>query len=214
MRRIENPDDIAEGLAALGRADARLLPVIEAAGPVPLRRREPGFEGLARIIVAQQISVAAATAIWNRFAVAVDPLTPERFLAVAPEDLRAAGLSAPKVRTLAAISAAVAGGEVDLEAVAGLPPEEAHRVMTRISGVGPWTADIFLLFCAGHPDVWPGGDLALQHAVRIAFGLDTRPAEKPCRAIAEAWAPWRGVAARLFWAYYAAVKDGRDAVPA
>lgn len=214
MRRIENPDDIAEGLAALGRADARLLPVIEAAGPVPLRRREPGFEGLARIIVAQQISVAAATAIWNRFAVAVDPLTPERFLAVAPEDLRTAGLSAPKVRTLTAISAAVAGGEVDLEAVAGLPPEEAHRVMTRISGVGPWTADIFLLFCAGHPDVWPGGDLALQHAVRIAFGLDARPAEKPCRAIAEAWAPWRGVAARLFWAYYAAVKDGRDVVPA
>ncbi|KPL53936.1 hypothetical protein ABB55_18395 [Prosthecomicrobium hirschii] len=214
MRRIESEDDIAAGLAALADLDPRLAAVIARAGPVPLRRRPPGFEGLARIIVAQQISVSAATAIWTRFAALVDPLDPARLLAASAEDLRGAGLSAPKVRTLRAISEAIVAGAVDLEQVAAYAPEEAHRVMTAISGVGPWTADIFLLFCAGHPDIWPGGDLALQHAVRIAFDLEARPAEKPCRAIAEVWAPWRGVAARLFWAYYAAVKEGRDTLPA
>ncbi|MEJ1159830.1 DNA-3-methyladenine glycosylase family protein [Prosthecomicrobium sp. N25] len=214
MRRIETLDDIQEGIAALAAADPRLVPVIAVAGPVPLRRREPGFEGLARIIVSQQISVSAATAIWNRFAAAVDPVLPEAFLAADPEALRAAGLSAGKVRTLTAIARAVAGREVDLDHVAGCSPEEAHAAMTRIHGVGPWTADIFLLFCAGHPDVWPGGDLALQHAVRMGLGLEERPAEKLCRGIAEPWAPWRSVAARLFWAYYGAVKEGRDVLPA
>lgn len=214
MRRIRTTDDIREGLAALVAADPRLEKVVEIAGEVPLRRREPGFEGLARIIVAQQISVSAATAIWNRFAAVVDPPTPERFLAVGPDALRAAGLSAPKVRTLTAVAEAVRDGAVDLERAADLDPAEAHVAMTKIHGIGPWTADIFLLFCAGHPDVWPGGDLALQHAVRIAFALDARPGEKPCRAIAEVWSPWRGVAARLFWAYYAAVKQGRDTLPA
>jgi len=214
MRRIDCDDDVAAGLVELGRIDPRLAAVIEIAGPVPLRRRPPGFEGLARIVVAQQISVSAATAIWTRFAALVDPLDPARLLAATAEDLRGAGLSAPKVRTLRAISEAIVAGAVDLEQVAAYAPEEAHRVMTAISGVGPWTADIFLLFCAGHPDIWPGGDLALQHAVRIAFAMEARPAEKPCRAIAEVWAPWRGVAARLFWAYYAAVKEGRDTLPA
>lgn len=214
MRRIETLDDIEEGIRALVAADPRLGTVAAVAGPVPLRRREPGFEGMARIIVGQQISVAAAAAIWGRFEQAVAPMTPSAFLTASPESLRAAGLSAPKVRTLTAIAEAVLAGRVDLEAVAWLDPVEAHAVMTAIPGVGPWTADIFLLFCAGHPDIWPGGDLALQQALRIAFGMEAKPAEKPCRALAEAWSPWRGVAARLFWAYYAAVKEGRDALPA
>jgi DNA-3-methyladenine glycosylase II len=214
MRRIETAADIEKGLRALAAADPRLEAVIATAGPVPLRRREPGFEGLARIIVAQQISVTAAAAIWGRFAATVDPVAPEGLLAATPEALRAAGLSAGKVRTLTAIAEAVRDGSVDLDAVALMAPEDAHAAMTRIHGVGPWTADIFLLFCAGHPDVWPGGDLALQHAVRMAFGLEGRPAEKACRGLAACWAPWRGVAARLFWAYYAAAKDGRDALPA
>ena len=99
------------------------------------------------------------------------------------------------------------------EAVADLPPVEAHAAMTALHGIGPWTADIFLLFCAGHPDIWPGGDLALQAAVMEAFGLDTRPGEKLCRAIADDWAPWRSVAARLFWAYYKVCRDGRSSLP-
>ncbi len=214
MRPIETIDEIEAGLAALAKLDPRLEAVITRAGPVPLRRREPGFEGLARIIVAQQISVSAANAIWNRFATVLETVTPEHYLAASNDALKAAGLSAPKIRTLSAVAEAAAEGTVDLVGLAALAPEEAHAVITRFPGIGPWTADIYLLFCAGHPDIWPAGDLALQHAVRIAFNLEARPSEKPCRAIAADWAPWRGVAARLFWAYYGAVKAGGDALPA
>lgn len=213
MRRIECQDDIDAGLAALRDLDPRLDAVMEIAGPVPLRLRPPGFEGLARIIVAQQISVGAAEAIWNRFAATLGAVTPEAYLDATPEALRAAGLSQPKVRTLGAIAEACAGGAIDLAAVAEMPAEVAHVEMTRLKGVGPWTADIYLLFCAGHPDIWPAGDLALQNAVQDAFTLEARPAEKPCRAIAEAWAPWRGVAARLFWAYYRVRRGLREAAP-
>ena len=213
MRRIETPEDIAAGLAELQRLDPRLVPVVALAGDIPLRRRPPGFEGLARIIVSQQVSVASATAIWNRFAAVVEPLDPARLLALADADLKAAGLSAPKLRTLRAVSEAIVNGRIDLEAVAGFDPAEAHAAMTALHGIGPWTADIFLLFCAGHPDIWPGGDLALQSAMADALGLEARPAERPCRAHAELWSPWRSVAARLFWAYYGARRAGREAVP-
>lgn len=212
MRRIDTDDDVAAGLADLARLDARLAPVIAVAGPVPLRRRPPGFEGLARIVVAQQVSAQAATSIWNRFATtvggSVEPAILGRF---DDETLRGAGLSAAKVRTLRAVAAAVAEG-LDLEAAAFEPVEEATRRLTALKGIGPWTAEVFLLFCAGHPDVWPGGDLALQAAVGDAMGLAERPSEKLCREIASAWSPHRGVAARLFWAYYAARRDGREGV--
>lgn len=212
MRRIETDEHVAEGLDALVQLDPRLASIRVVAGDIPLRRREPGFEGLARIIVSQQVSVAAATAIWDRFAQRVAPLEPEIFLTTRPEDLKLAGLSAPKIRTLTAISEAVVEGRIDLEAVADLEPDAAHQAMTLIKGIGPWTADIYLLFCAGHPDVWPGGDLALQAAVGEAFGLGERPAEKACRALAEVWHPWRSVAARLFWSYYKARREGREGV--
>lgn len=212
MRRIAHDDDVAEGLSALRAIDARLAPVIAVAGPVPLRRREPGFEGLARIVVAQQVSALAATSIWNRFETtvggAVDPAALARF---DDETLRGAGLSAAKVRTLRAVAAAVESG-LDLCGVADLPVAAATENLTRIKGIGPWTAEVYLLFCAGHPDVWPGGDLALQQAVADALGLAERPAEKLCRNVAAAWSPWRGVAARLFWAYYAALRRGREGV--
>ena len=140
------------------------------------------------------------------------PLEPEIFLTTRPEELKAAGLSAPKIRTLTAISEAIVDDRIDLEAVADLEPEAAHQAMTVLKGVGPWTADIYLLFCAGHPDIWPGGDLALQNAVGDAFGLAERPGEKPCRLLAEGWHPWRSVAARLFWAYYKARREGREGI--
>lgn len=213
MRRIERDEDVAAGLADLVRIDPRLGPIVDTAGLVPLRRRPPGFEGLARIVVAQQVSAQAATSIWNRFEATlggrVDAATVDRF---DDETLRGAGLSRPKVRTLRAVCAAVATG-LDLEATADLPVEAAIERLVVVKGIGPWTAEVFLLFCAGHPDVWPGGDLALQAAVGDAFALSERPDERACRDLAAAWAPWRGVAARLFWAYYAARRDGRDAAP-
>ena len=213
VRRIETMEDIERGLAELKRLDPRLVAVHAVAGEFPLRRRPPGFEGLARIIVSQQVSVASAEAIWTRFAATVTPFTPETLLDRAPEVLKAAGLSAPKLRTLTAVATAVAEGRIDLEHVADLPEADAHAAMTALHGIGPWTADIFLLFCAGHPDIWPGGDLALQNALADAFQMNQRPGEKPCRSIALAWSPWRSIAARLFWAFYKARREGREMTP-
>lgn len=206
MRLIETLDDVAEGLDALARADRRLVAVIETAGPVPLRRQPAGFEGLARIVVAQQISVAAAASIWGRLEAGLGTVTPETFAACPDEIARSYGLSRGKAKTLKAAAEAALDGRIDFAALSAVSVDEAHAALTPLPGIGPWTADIFLLFCAGHPDVWPGGDLALAAALHHAFGLDARPDARASVAIAEAWAPWRGVAARLFWAYYGAVK--------
>jgi DNA-3-methyladenine glycosylase II len=213
VHRIETIEDIATGLAELVRLDPRLARIIEISGEIPLRRRPPGFEGLARIVVSQQVSVASAEAIWNRLAARVAPFEPATLLTTPDADLKTVGLSAPKIKTLLAVARAVIDGTIDLEAVADLAPADAHRAMTALHGIGPWTADIFLLFCAGHPDIWPGGDLALQAAVMEAFGLEARPGEKTCRAIADLWQPWRSVAARLFWTYYKVRREGRNSLP-
>ncbi|MDK9697824.1 MAG: DNA-3-methyladenine glycosylase [Siculibacillus sp.] len=213
MRPIECDDDVGAGLVELMRLDPRLVPVVEIAGVVPLRRRPPGFEGLARIVVAQQVSAQAATSIWNRFEATVGGcVDAEAIGRFDDEMLRGAGLSRPKVVTLRALVAAVEAG-LDLGAIARAPVAEAAEKLTAVKGIGPWTAEVFLLFCAGHPDVWPGGDLALRQAVGDAFDFPERPDERVCREIAAAWSPWRGVAARLFWAYYAARRQGREGAP-
>lgn len=210
MQRISCDGDVAAGLVELARLDPRLARVIEIAGSVPLRRREPGFEGLARIVVAQQVSAQAATSIWNRFEATVGGVVDPAAIRVHDDAvLRGAGLSAAKVRTLRAVVEAVEAG-LDLVALADQPIATATGTLTGIKGIGPWTAEVFLLFCAGHPDVWPGGDLALQAAMADGLGLEGRPTERVCREHAAVWSPWRGVAARLFWAYYAARRDGRE----
>ncbi|TBW36254.1 DNA-3-methyladenine glycosylase 2 family protein [Siculibacillus lacustris] len=216
MRPIETDEHVALGLAELRRIDSRLGPVIDLAGSVPLRRRPPGFEGLARIVVAQQVSAAAATSIWAKLEATLGagidrPVTAATIASHDDATLRGAGLSAGKVRTLRAIAAACEEG-LDLAAVADHDAAEAIEKLVLIKGIGPWTAEVFLLFCAGHPDVWPAGDLALRQAVGEALGAELRPSEAECRAIALAWQPWRSVAARLFWAYYAARRAGREGV--
>jgi DNA-3-methyladenine glycosylase II len=206
MRPIETEDDIAKALADLLIADPKLIPVAEIAGAVPLRRRSGGFEGLANVIIGQQISIAAAAAIWERFKTAVDPFTPDQLLLTPEETLRTAGLSRAKIRTLTGIAEACRGGLV-LEALHDLPAEEAVTAMIALKGIGRWTAESYLLFCVGHPDVFPAGDLALQSAVHHGLKLRKRPDEKRLRKGAEKWSPWRGVAARLFWAYYRARRE-------
>lgn len=210
MRRIEDEDDVAIGLAELVRIDPRLGPIVAASGAVPLRRRPAGFTGLARIVTAQQVSAAAATSIWARVegVIGVEPRA-EEIARHTDEALREAGLSAAKVRTLRAIAEACIAG-LDLEACAQADEADAVAALTAIKGIGRWTAEVYLLFSAGHPDVWPAGDLALQVAVGDGLALEARPSEKTVREIASAWAPWRSVAARLFWAYYAARRDGRE----
>ncbi len=212
LKPIDTERDIRRAMKALIAADPRLKPIAETAGPIPLRRRAGGFEGIAAIVTAQQISTTVATAIWGRLEAAIAPFTPEKFLATPEEALRAAGLSGAKVRTLTGIAAAALDG-FDLVAVHDLPGEEAMAAMTALKGIGPWTAEIYLLFCVGHPDIFPAGDLALQVAVQDALRMRKRPDEKRLRKIAEKWSPWRGVAARLFWAYYRARRDAGKAAP-
>jgi DNA-3-methyladenine glycosylase II len=203
VRTIETTADLEEGLAHLVRRDKRLKAVAKVAGVLPLRRRAPGFGGLARIITGQQLSVASADAIWSRFALAFPEMTADAVLKARVPRFRKAGMSAAKIKTLRAIASAVRDG-LDLDMLAHMPAEEAHAQLTAIHGIGPWTADIYLLFCLGHPDVFPAGDLALRVAVGDAFGMDGPVAPAPLAEMAEAWSPWRSVAATLFWAYYAA----------
>jgi DNA-3-methyladenine glycosylase II len=210
LKPIETEREIRRALKALLAADPRLVAVAEIAGPLPLRRRVGGFEGIASIITSQQISIAAAASIWARFTAAVVPFTPEQFLLTSEDALRAVGLSSAKVRTLTGIAAATADG-FDLIAVHDLPAEQAMATMTALKGIGPWTAEIYLLFCVGHPDIFPAGDLALQSAVHSGLKMRKRPDERRLRKLAGKWSPWRGVAARLFWAYYRARKAAAKA---
>lgn len=207
-RLIDCEDALNEALAGLIALDAELIgQLVEVGGPPPLRRREAGFAGLAAIIVSQQVSVASANAIFGRLEARFHPLSAENLLAADEETLRACGLSTPKMKGLRALARAVVEEGLDLAALATMDALEAHRALVRVSGVGPWTADIFLLFCVGHPDAFPEGDLAMQEAARIALALETRPDARELAVIAERWRPFRGIAARLLWAYYSAVKS-------
>lgn len=205
-RFIETEEDIRAGVRALRRKCAIMRRVHDAAGDPPVRRRPSGFEGLARIVVSQQLSAASAGAIWARCIGTIAPFGAAQILAASDETLRAAGLSGPKIRTLRAVAQAVAGEGLDLTALDGASEEEIHTALTRVSGIGPWTADIFIMFCLGRADAFAAGDLALQLAAQKAMGLGARPGAIELAAIAERWRPWRGVAARLLWAYYAAGK--------
>jgi DNA-3-methyladenine glycosylase II len=210
MRTIDSEADIAEGLDYLLKRDRRLRQVLEVAGTVPLRRRPDGFEGLARIIMGQQVSVASAEAIWGRLIAAFPGMQVETIRNATDDALRAPGLSLAKIRAVRAAATAMSDG-LDLAGLADLPAEEAHRRLTAVKGIGPWTADVYLLFCVGHQDIFPAGDLALRNAVGDAFGLAALTIEET-EAVAVKWSPWRGVAAWLFWAYYRA-KRQRTALP-
>ncbi|MDP2119610.1 MAG: DNA-3-methyladenine glycosylase 2 family protein [Hoeflea sp.] len=212
MRRIDSADDIADALSELARCDARLARAIALAGPVPLRRKPPGFPALAEIILSQMVSKASANALWRKLELAAGEISPAAVLALSPDALRVAGLSGAKAATLQRVGAGVLAGDLDLDRLCDLDGQEAIQAMTAIKGVGPWTAEVYLLFCAGHPDIFPAGDVALQSAAAQVLGLDARPGAKALADLARPWSPWRGVAARLLWAYYAAVMR-RDAAP-
>ena len=215
---VYHPGPLIDGEEALGAAVAQLRALdpdligklIAKAGPPPLRRREPGFAGLCWIIVSQQVSTASANAIFKRVETNLSPLGPASVLAADDATLRACGLSLAKMRALRALATAVEAGALNLAGLAPLAAEEGHRALVAVKGIGPWTADIFLLFCLGHPDAFPAGDLALQEAARLSLGLKKRPDAKALNKIAERWRPLRGVAAHLLWAYYRVAQQGRE----
>lgn len=203
---------LAEGLTALAGLDPVMARMIEAGAVPPLRKRDPGFEGLVSIVVSQQLSTASANAIFSRLKAKFPQLGPAALAGASDDDLRQTGLSAPKIRTLRAIATAITEGHLPLDGLHELPADEAHQRMIAVKGIGPWTADIYLLFCLGHCDAFPTGDLALQEAARIAYDLDARPRDKAFVALAERWRPWRGVAAAVLWSYYRIAK-AREGAP-
>jgi DNA-3-methyladenine glycosylase II len=206
---METDADVRAGIRALRRKCPHLRRVHEQTGDPPLRRHAAGFEGLARIVVGQQLSIASAEAIWRRLTLAVRPMAPETFPKLTDDALRQAGLSRGKVRTLRAVCAAMEDG-LDLAKLAHEPDAGVHDALTAVPGIGPWSADIFLLFCLGRADAFAPGDLALQTAVANALGLEERPSREALLSIAERWRPWRGVAAHLLWAYYKIAPMGEE----
>jgi DNA-3-methyladenine glycosylase II len=203
---LHTQDDLEAGLKKLIAADPRLAPVAAKAGTFALRRREAGFPGLCAIVCGQQLSTASAAAIRDRLFKAFDPFHHDAVRAARADRLKRLGLSNNKIRSIKEIGKAVARGAIDLDAVGNMDADVAHAELVKLHGVGPWTADIYLLFCLGHADAFPAGDLAVQEAAKIALGLRKRPGPERLTKIAEAWRPWRGVAAHLMWAYYHAVK--------
>jgi DNA-3-methyladenine glycosylase II len=209
---LHSQADLDAGLAQLILADPRLKPVAEKAGAFDLRRREAGYAGLCAIVCGQQLSVASAAAIRDRLFAAFDPFHHDAVRGARADKLKRLGLSAAKIKSIKEIGKAVAKDRIDLNAVGNMDADAAHAALTALHGIGPWTADIYLLFCLGHADAFPAGDLAVQESARIAFNLHKRPDAKQLTKLAQVWRPWRGVAAHLLWAYYHAVKK-RDVVP-
>jgi DNA-3-methyladenine glycosylase II len=205
-RIIETPEDVAEGADWLARAEPRFAHALEATGPLPLRRRPDGFPTLLSAIVSQQVSVAAASAIWGRLESA-GAVTPAAVAAAEEAVLRGCGLSRQKI----GYARAIAESGIDFAALRSMPDEAVVAELVRIKGIGVWTAEIYAMFSLGRADVFAPGDLALQESAARLFALEARPGEKALRAMAEAWSPWRAVAARLLWAYYR-VEKGREGV--
>ncbi len=201
-RIIHSNACVAEGAAWLAAAEPRFAQALEATGPLPLRLRKDGFEALFGAIVSQQVSVAAADAIWGRLKDA--RLTGPRKVTWASEEaLRECGLSRQKVRYAKALAAA----NINFAGLRDAPLEEVVSTLTDVPGIGIWTAEIYAMFSLGRADVFAPGDLALQEATRLLWDLDARPKERALREMAQAWSPWRAVAARLLWAYFRVAKD-------
>lgn len=212
MTVIRGDDDITNGLTALFALDPSLSLIASRCGPVPLRLSEPGFAGLASIVVSQMVSRASADAIWGRIVAGTQVMTADRYLAVHPDIAAGFGLSRAKAQTLQRIATAVAEGGLDLEALSQIDAATAMAELTAVKGVGPWTAQVYLMFCGGHADIFPAGDVALQAAVAHALDMEARPTARQLAVLSEKWSPWRSVAARLFWSYYAAITR-REALP-
>lgn len=166
-----------------------------------------GFAGIAKVICGQQLSVQSAAAIWGRFALLPGALAPHSYLDLDEETVRGAGFSRGKFVAVRAIAEAVLAGNLDFDVVDALPAEDAVRALVAHKGIGPWTAEVYLLFCAAHPDIFPAGDLALLKAAHHGLGLDARPSIKEMVGMARSWSPHRSAAALLLWRYFAILRD-------
>ena len=211
---LHSQGDLEDAITALVAQDPRLRPILDIAGMPALRRREPGFAGLAAIVCGQQVSTASAAAIWGRLTAAFDPFHHDALRKARADRLGRLGLSAAKIKTLKNLAREIAAERLNLDVLANEDADAAHHTLTALHGIGPWTADVYLLFCLGHGDAWPAGDLAVQEAVRIGLGLKARPTAQQMAPLAEPWRPLRGAAAHLWWAYYRAMKKREGVIGA
>lgn len=201
-RIITCAQDVAEGAAWLAAKDARFATALRRVDPVPLRLRPDGFHSLLDIIVSQQVSVASADAIRERMACA-GLTSPKTVLNAGEDGLRAAGLSRPKVR----YAIALAEADLDYAALHHMKDDGVRETLCAVNGIGPWSAQIYLMFCMGRTDAFAAGDLALQEAAKVLFELDTRPTAQALEEMSQDWSPWRSVAARVLFAYYRVIKN-------
>lgn len=203
-----DPAEISAARNHLAALDPAIARAHRATPEFPWRVWEGGYAGLIKIIIGQQVSVAAADAIWARLKAGLGEATPDRVLAFDIDGLKTFGLSAPKARYVRAIAEAQAAGAIDFDQLPHLDDEAALASLVALKGVGRWTAEVYLMFCEGRLDFFPAADVALQEGLRLADGAETRLDIKALYARAEAWKPHRGVAAHLLWAYYGGVKRG------
>ncbi len=196
------PEFIRDALDDIATRDADLATALQEFGYPAPRIREPGFGSLINIIIGQQVSVHAAAAIRGRLEAAVNPLTPETFLAAGDDAIRAVGFSNRKVEYGKGLAETILNGTLETERLAELDDDEVTKVLTGIRGLGRWSADIYMLFALGRADAWPLDDLAIQVAVQKLKRMRKRPDRKRMEAVAKRWRPYRGVAALFLWHYY------------
>lgn len=195
-------ESFLEGLSVLAEVDTDLARIISAIGPPPLWSREPGFSTMIHIILEQQVSLASAQAAFTKLNASVSELTPERFVEFTDESLKEFGFSRQKTTYCRGLAQAILQGELDLEELSRLDDTSARNKLTELKGIGPWTADIYLLMALLRPDIWPSGDLALIKAIESIKKLPSKPTQETISEVAAQWIPWRAVAARVLWHYY------------
>ena len=196
-RIITSQECISEGLAALAKLEPKFNQIIKTIEEIPLRRTSEGFDRLLSNIVSQQLSVAAADAIWNKIELAgLNKI--QKIRKVSDQELRDVGLSKQKIKYVRSL----ADANINYRSLRTMPTSQVVNELTQVSGIGNWTAEIYAMFSLGRADVFAPGDLALQEATRILFNLPKRPSEKDLRSMAKDWSPWQAVAARLLWSYY------------
>ena len=193
---------LLEGISYLATVDADLAKVVFELGNPPLWSREPGFPTMIQIILEQQVSLASARAAFNKLKESVNRLTPERFLEFTDGELREIGFSRQKTAYCRELSKGILNGDLDLGELTRLDDTSARIKMMKIKGIGPWTADIYLLMVLLRPDIWPAGDIALAKATQKIKNLSSKPTPEMLHEIAVQWKPWRAVAARVLWHYY------------
>ena len=202
MLTLENDAQLAAAVVELAAIESKFKAVVIRHGQPPLRHSDAGLKGLLRIVTDQLISLKAGEAIWRRLEAELSPFDPAALSQFPQENLMALGLSGAKARAFKAISLAVHEGKLQFARLDAVPDHDVLKALQAIKGIGPWTADIYLLSAMGRADAWPTGDLALQVAAQHLFGLPERPKPHDMMALAQSWRPWRAAAARLLWSHY------------